>query len=457
MKEVNNMYFRRKMDKILEDWLQNPYHSPALVYGVRQSGKTKTIRHFAEQHFKYVNYIDFWRQRNFIRCFQQSLDVDSLIRNLQFENPSFRFVPGETAIIFDEIQDCSRARLSLKYFKDDPRFQVLASGSYLGLNIDSHMPTPKPNGAEDIFEMKTMDFEEFLWANGYTDDQLAFVRKCAKDVTPIPESIHETFRQLYRRYLCLGGYPEVLLLYLQTNHYELAFNKLRDLVFDMKGDPAKRLNENGEPMYTLGEVSRIQNAFDLIASSSFQDNRRFIVSRIEGGNGLQKNDAIDYLLNAGVSLKVHNVSNLSVPLSTSKVGADFKMFYTDIGILTYLSGLETVQAINNDTLGENKGYFFESAIAEALYKAGFQVFYFRKGSGLEVDFVIARSGIPTLIEVKARNGNTKSTRTILSHPEHYGHVKAIKFADANIGERDNILTLPLYMAFAIEDDPVKLV
>ena len=446
------MYLRRKIDDELNIWLKTKGHSPALVSGIRQCGKTRSIKEFASKNFKNVVYINFRETPEMKNAFKNSLKVDDIISSLTYYDPSFCFIEGKTILIFDEIQDCPKARLSLKSFKEDKRFEVIASGSYIGLNIEnkSEDNIPKPNGAEDVLFMKTMDFEEFLWAFGYDSDKLNLLYDCLNNQKPVPEPIHLKMKELYKTYMCIGGYPEVLSLFLNNNkNYNLAFKKLTSLIFDIKGDPAKRKNEKGEALYTSFEISRIQNAFDLIATSLNNDNKRYVVSKIVGGNGIQKQDAIDYLLNANVAFKVYNVSNLSLPLKHGAILNDFKLFYSDIGVLIANYDFDIIEAIMNDTIGMNKGFIYEAIVADNLYKANVPMYYFRKNSGLEVDFVISFKGYSTLIEVKAKNGNVKSSKTIMSHPDHYGEVKLIKFGDYNIGYADQCITLPYYLIFAL--------
>lgn len=447
------MYLRRKIDIELEKWFQKENHSPALVIGIRQCGKTKSIKEFAKKHFKYVNYINFWENSSYKDAFS-TLNIDDILKKLSFESPDFKFVPNETIIILDEIQDCSRARLSLKSFKEDGRYQVIASGSFIGINIDSSLNSndPKPNGAEDIIEMKTMDFEEFLWANNYTDEQINTLLTYFINKEKIPNLIHEKMKNLFKEYICIGGYPEVVLNFITNKSFSDAYKKNESLIFDIKGDPSKRKDDKNNPLYTSYEISRIQNAFDLVASFSLNDNKRFVISKINGGNGIQKNDAINYLMNSNVVFKAYNVTVPSLPLKISMISSQFKLFYCDIGMMTTTCGFETIKAIMKDQLGMNKGYLYESIVAESLYKANIPLYYFEKNSGLEIDLVISYNCFATLIEVKAKTGNTKSSKTVLSHPEHYGITKLIKFGDYNIGYENDILTLPYYLAFALGKD-----
>lgn len=444
---MGEIYFKRKIDSQLEDWFNSAGHSPAVVYGIRQCGKSKTISTFATNHFKYVNTIDFWKRPDAKDAFKGSLEVNDIIASLSVLFPSFRFVPNETVLILDEIQDCPRARLALKSFKEDGRFEVISSGSYIGLNI-THSQEPKPNGSEDFFEMKTMDFEEYLWALGYSGNVLDEVINCFKEKKAVPEIVHNQMKKLFREYVCIGGYPEAVLKFIQTNSYYEAFKKVKSLVFDIKGDPSKRLNENLKPLYTPTEVARIQKAFDLIASFIVRDNHRFVASKISG-NSFQRDDAVNYLINAAIAYKAYNVEAPSLPLGVRKIDSDYKLFYADIGIVVNELGFDTVQGIIKNDLGMNKGYLFEAIVSDSLYKANIPLYYFGKESRLEIDFVISYKGNATLVEAKAKTGNTKSSKTIMAHPEHYGKTKLIKIGDYNVSEEQDIITIPHYLIFAL--------
>ena len=433
------------------DWWNKPHHSPALVSGVRQCGKTMSILQFASKYFAHVIYINFWKTPKIKECFEASLEVDNIIKLLSFFDASFSFVPFKTIIILDEIQDCPNARLSLKFFKEDGRFEIIASGSYIGLNIlENDAPVPMPNGAEDIIYMKTMDFEEFLWANGYGEETISHLENYFEKKETIPSSIHEKMKQLFKEYMCVGGYPEVVLDYVSSHNFSSAFNKINSLIFDIKGDPIKRTNEEGKSLYNPSEIMRIQNAFDLIVSSSFKDNQRFVISKISHGNGMANKDAVNYLVNANVAFKVHNVANVSLPLIVSKIESDFRLYYSDISIFMAMCGFDTIKALMQDSLGMNKGQIYKAALADSLYKAFIPTYYFRKSSGLEIDFVISYLGYSTLIEAKPKKGNAKSSKTIMNNKEHYGVTKLIKFGDYNITQQNDILTLPYYLAFLLD-------
>ena len=444
------MYFKRKVDNILDNWLKKIDKSPILLTGIRQCGKTESIKEFAKRNGLELFELNFWTNPEYAQDFENDLDINTIISNISLRFPNKTLDPNKSLIFFDEIQDCPRARLAFKNFKIDGRFNVVGSGSYLGINGyiigDS---TPAPTGYEDVIEMNTMDFEEFLWALGYKENQIKQLEEYFIAKETIPNNIHNLFKSLFLKYICIGGFPKVVKTYLNTNKIVEAFNVLNSTIFDMKSDFGRRKDKLGNPMFKTSEVSRIQNVFDLIPTFLSKENKRFIVSKINSGSSYDKNDAIEYLCQAHIISKVHNVSTPSLPLIGEKIESQFKLFPCDIGIVTSMFGIDTVASINRGELGQGKGAIYEAVVFDSLIKAGVKPYYFAKESGLEIDFVISYDGYATLVEAKAKTGNTKSSKTVMSHPEHYGKTKLIKIGDYNISKSDDIITLPHYMTFIL--------
>lgn len=444
------MYLKRKIDSLLDEWLKKDHKSPALIVGVRQCGKTESIKEFAKRNHLNLIEINFWNNPEFCKDFNGKLDVDSIVSNISLRFPKKKIEEKSTLLFFDEIQECPKARLSFKNFEIDGRYLVIGSGSYLGINgYIKGDSTPAPIGYEDIFKMKTMDFEEFLWAEGYKENQIDDLLNFFEKKEKIPENIHEIYKNLFLKYCSIGGFPKVVKEYVETQNLMSAFTKLNSTVFDMKTDFGRRQDRDGKPIFNASDVSRIQNVFDLIPSFLSKENKRFIVSKVKSGSQYDKNDAIEYLRQAHIVNKVHNIENISVPLVGEKIDSQFKLFPEDIGIVTSMYGVDTIISINKEEMGQNKGALFEAIIFDSLNKAGFDTFYFAKESGLEIDFVINYKGCATLIEAKAKTGNAKSSKTVLSHPEHYGKTKLIKIGDYNVGEEGDILTIPHYLTFAL--------
>lgn len=444
------MYFKRKIDVLLDDWLNKDNKSPALIVGIRQCGKTETIQEFAKRNKLQLIELNFWTNPEFCSDFDGKLDVDTIISNISLRFPDSFIDPKKTLIFFDEIQDCPKARLSFKNFKNDGRYHVIGSGSYLGINgyVIGDV-TPAPTGYESVFQMHTMDFEEFLWAMGYKEEQINLLVESFNNKTPIPPNVHELYKELFLKYACIGGFPKVIKEYLKTHKIIDAFRELNSTVFDMKTDFGRRKDKKGNPVFKKAEVSRIQSVFDLISTFLAKENKRFIVSNVAGSKQYDKKDAIEYLRQAHIVAKVYNVEIPSLPLIGEKIESQFKLFPEDIGIVIVMYGIDTVVAINKGDLGQGKGAIYEALVFDSLNKAGIEPYYFAKESGLEIDFVIAYDGYSTLIEAKAKTGNTKSSKTVMKHPEHYGKTKLIKIGDYNISEEGDIITIPHYLTFVL--------
>ncbi len=309
--------------------------------------------------------------------------------------------------------------------------------------------TPAPTGYEEVIHMKTMDFEEFLWALGYKDSQIDCLVDYFLDKEMIPLNIHKLYEDLFLKYACIGGFPRVVSEYISTKKIVEAYKVLNSTLFDMKSDFGRRKSKNVEPLFKPGEVSRIQNVFELIPTFLSKENKRFIVSKVQTGSSYDKNDAINYLKEAHIISKVHNLSIPSLPLIGEKIESQFKLFPEDIGIVTSMFGIDAIRGMNKGELGQGKGAIYEALVFDSLIKAGITPYYFAKETGLEIDFVISYKGYATLLEVKAKTGNTKSSRTVMSHPEHYGKTKLIKIGDYNVSEVGDIITIPTYLTFAL--------
>lgn len=448
-------YFKRKVDKWLDEWKNKKDKSPALIVGIRQCGKTESINHFAEENYTNIIKINFWDNPEYIRDFEGSLDVDSIISNISLHFPNIVINPSNTLLYFDEIQECPKARLAFKNFKIDGRYDVIGSGSYLGINgYVIGDTTPVPTGYEDVYHMHTLDFEEFLWANGYTEEKNETIVNAFVTRNPVPDNIHNIYKELFTKYICVGGFPDAIKKYLDNHNLMESLRVNQNILFDMKSDFGRRKDKDDKPVFKPNEVSRIQNAFDLIPIFLAKDNKRFVTSKINTGSSADKRDAIEYLRQAHIVNKVYNLESPSLPLAGNIKQNQFKLFPEDIGLVTALYGSETLIAINQGNLGMGKGAIYEAMVFDSLNKAGINTYYFAKESGLEIDFVIAYNGFSCLVEAKAKTGNTKSSKTVMNHPEHYGETKLIKIGDYNVGEVGDILTIPHYMSFLLGKTPV---
>lgn len=445
------MELRRHIDEWLIFWKNKPLHKPALIKGIRQSGKTHSITSFIEKNYEVIVSLNFWENSDLISVFDGSLELEEIIKKLSALVRLPILKKGSTAFFFDEIQECPRARLFLKTVSSACGYDFLASGSYLGIKgYVKNDNTPAPVGSLEEFDMRTLDFEEFLWAKGYANEQVALIKDAFEKRVPLEKAVHEAFERAFREYCCIGGFPEAVVRFIETNNINLALHDVRSIVKDLQDDFGRRTNQDGTPIFQPNEVARIRSAFALVPSFLAKENKRFIVSKIEGKGAKDKGkDALNYLIDAGVLTKVHNLSSPSLPLAINAIENQYKIFPTDIGMLVSMLEDGTTKAIISGEMGFAKGMLYEGIVAEALYKRGGRLFYFSKDTGLELDFVVNIDGESTILEVKAVDGNAKSAKTVLLHPEHYGKTRMVKITSSNVSCSKDCLTIPHYMAFLL--------
>ncbi len=449
-RENVNMY-KRKIEKFLNSWLEDPCHKPLVIKGVRQCGKTSSVVDFATKNFKYVVYLDFREHPEYKKFFTPNLDVDSIVMRITAALPAADIEPGETCFIFDEVQDCPLARASLKYFHLDGRYDVMCTGSLLGVNgyktkeeREEENQASIPVGFEEIVNMYPMDFEEWLWANGMKPIHFDYLRKCMHDVTPVDEAIHDRFRELLNQYVIVGGMPEAVRVFIETKQIGKVLAVQRRIVDEYKSDMVK---------YALpADKSRIRECFESIPAQLAREYKKFTYSVVRsGGRGRDYAGSIQWIEDAGIISRCYNIETTELPLDGNRIQSEFKIYMSDIGLLVSMLEDGTQSSILEGNLLGYKGAIFENLVADIFGKMGRRLYYYHKDGGIELDFVMRYDGRCTPVECKARTGNAKSLRTVLKHPEKYHVEGAIKLGDYNVGEKNNILTLPMYMAFLLKD------
>ena len=438
---------RRKIEEVLIKWKNTPNHKPLIIKGCRQCGKTFSVNAFAKEHYTHVVYLNFFEHPDFKLAFEGSKQVDSLIMNLTALLPNSNFVPGQTCIILDEIQECSAARTAIKFFKIDGRYDVIATGSLLGVRGYKGNETDYnsiPVGYEQHIEMFPLDFEEFLWANGISPEIIALVTKSLQDRQPVSPAIHQRMRQLMLEYVVVGGMPEVVNRFIATHNMSDVLEEQHSIITGYKEDMVK---------YAANEDKvKLRAAFESIPRQLSKENKKFQFSVIKkGARAKEYITGIQWLEDAGIIIRCRNLSITELPLEGNAIEDSFKIYMRDTGLFVSMLEEGTQFDILQGRLYGYKGAIFENLIADIFTKMGRRLYYYRKDSGLEIDFVIRYHSECVLVEVKASTGNTKSTKTILQHPDKYHVHRAIKLGDYNIGEKGGVLTLPLYMAFLLNE------
>ncbi len=447
---------KRKITQTLLDWKndQSVKKKALLIKGLRQIGKTYIVRKFGEEHYKHTIYINFKNRDDLKKIFDYNLDVDRILMDLSSLMPGIRLVPHQTLIIFDEVQECANARASLKPFVEDGRYDVIATGSLLGIRgYNKKKGKGVPTGSENIVYMHPLDFEEFLWAKGIATEVIDYIRKCYKNGSLISQGTHEAMIRYFKEYICVGGLPEAVNVFLSTGDFNRVYNMQRNILEEYGDDFGKYLDadENEEVDELL--LARIKEVFSSIPSQLAKENKKFQYSKIKTkGRSADYREAIQWLIDAGIVAPCFNLSTLELPLEGNKIDNEFKLYMRDSGLFVAMLGKGTAGEVLSGNLGIYKGAIYENIIADAFSKAGRQLYYFRKDSGLEIDFITKYNGQVTLIEAKAKSGKTKSSSTILANRDKYGVSHLIKFGEYNVGHNGPILTLPYYMAFLLQDE-----
>lgn len=434
---------KRKIEQRLADWKNSENRKPLIIKGCRQCGKTFSVLDFAKKNYKNVVYLNFFQNPDYASVFSGSLEVDNIVMLLSalLGNEAV-FESGQTVIVLDEIQECPEARTALKFFRIDGRYDVIGTGSLLGVKGYGKEPKSIPVGSETVIDMYPLDFEEFLWANGITDPVIGMLKQCLEKETPVPEALHNRMKQLLLQYVVVGGMPDAVQTFIDTKQMDEVLRIQRDIVRSYEDDMVKYAERK--------DKSRIKECFQSIPKQLSKENKKFQYSVVKkGSTASQYLGSLQWIEDAGIIARCYNLSITELPLDGNAEEDVFKVYMRDCGLFVSMLEDGTQYDILQGNLYGYKGAIFENLIADILGKMGRKLYYFHKDSGLEVDFVIRYQGQCTLVEVKAATGNTKSTKTILRHPEKYHVNSAIKLGDYNVGRTDQLLTLPLYMAFLL--------
>lgn len=434
---------KRKVEQKLIEWKNTINHKPLIVKGCRQCGKTFSVIDFAKDNYKNVVYLNFFENPDYISAFNGSLEVNNIIMMLSaLLGSEAVFEEDETVLILDEIQECPEARTALKFFKIDGRYDVIGTGSLLGVKGYGKEPKSIPVGSETVIDMYPLDFEEFLWANGIDAAVIELLKNNLETETPIPEALHKRMRQLLLQYTVVGGMPDVVQTFINTKRMDEVLQIQRDIIRSYEDDMVKYAEKK--------DKANIKECFQSIPKQLSKEYKKFQYSTIKKGSTASKYaGSLQWIEDAGIISRCYNLSITELPLDGNADKDFFKVYMSDCGLFVSMLEEGTQYDILNGNLYGYKGAIFENLIADIFTKMGRKLYYFHKDSGLEVDFVIRYNGECTLVEVKATSGNVKSTKTILKHPEKYHVNSAIKLGDYNVGRTEQILTLPLYMAFLI--------
>ena len=441
--------YKRKIEKVFQEWKNRKGHNPRVVKGCRQCGKTSSVLDFAHKNYQHVIYLDFHEHREYKAFFNGALDTDTLTMTISAGIKGAKFVEGQTCLVFDEVQDCPFARSSLKFFKLDGRYDVICTGSLLGVNgyktkedSEEEAAASIPVGFEQHVTMYPMDFEEWLWANDIQEQHIEYLHQCLVNEVPVEDGIHQRMRELLLRYVVVGGMPQAVVTFMETNNINEVQEVQRSIIESYKSDMLKYARQE--------DKSHIRECFDSIPAQLAKENKKFQYSVIrKGGRSSQYEGSLQWIEDAGIIQRCFNTTITELPLSGNAIREVFKVYMTDIGLLVSMLDDGTAWNILQGNLHGYKGAIFENLASDMLCKMGRKLYYFQKEGGLELDFLLQHKDECLPLECKARTGNAKSLQTVLKHPEHYHISHAIKSGDYNVGRSGPLLTIPHYLIFLL--------
>lgn len=438
---------KRKFYGTLAKWKASHGRECLFVKGARQIGKTFIIDQFGRQNYSSYIYINFILNKGDARIFGDDLRADTIFATISAIHPRFRLVPSDTLVFLDEIQSCPRARTALKSLAIDGRADVIASGSLLGLTFldDEHQKERNqesiPVGYENHVFMRPMDFEEYLWAHGYGEDAVGILRESFRASTPVETAINDRFQSLFREYLAIGGMPEVVSTFVRENNFGVAYEVQSKIVDANLDDIARYAAKTDKP--------KIRACYLSLPEQLARENRKFKYSAVASGGSARKfSSSIDWLRESALSIQCFNTTEPRIPLSVYKTGDAFKMYLTDVGILTAMMGFRAKKDILDNTMaGFAKGGLYENAIAEQLVFRGYTPYYYQKSPQLgEIDFLIEHESGVVPIEVKAGRNTSSSFDAMLRRDDvSIGY----KFINGNVGRVGKKITLPHYMSMFV--------
>lgn len=430
----------RKIDSFLKSWKANSERKPLIVKGARQIGKTLSIRAFGQGNYESVIEINFVLQKKFRSIFDDGYEVETIVKNISLLEPSWNFIPHKTLIFFDELQKCPDCATSLKSFCIDRRYDVICSGSLMGIyyeKIESNAV-----GFKDDYDMHSMDFEEFLWAKGYSKEQIDGIYSNMISLKPFTQLELDTIIGIFRDYMTIGGMPEVVKRYIDNGNFSGTLGLQRQLLRDYEEDITKYAKET--------DKAKILAVYKHISTFLAKDNKKFQITKVaKNARSRDYIGSVEWLKEAGVINVAYCLGNVELPLKGNYDAFNYKLYYHDTGLLIASLDEEAQDDLRaNKNFGTYKGAIYENVVGEMLIKSGYDQLYFYRhdNPSVEMDFFVRDSDSLVPVEVKASDGATASLNNLIdwkSYPDvRYG----IKLGYRNIGWNGKFYTFPYFLA-----------
>ena len=452
------MDIRRKAYVKLSEWKNRKGHKPLIVEGLRQVGKSYIVEKFARENYSNVITLDFRHRKELTTIFSGDLDVDTIIRKAKLFLLDKNFDAENTVLIFEEIGDCPPARTSLKSFALDGRFDIIATGSLLGvINFRRKNRVKIPTGYEEYLNMTGLDFEEFLWANGISEEQIDELKRQTAEKKEIDAFTGNFYRKLMMDYLAIGGLPEVVSRFIESGkNYIEARNILERLLIDYRADFGRFVDDSGREEIDYRLKSQLNKIFDSVPKQLARENdvNKFKYSEVKkGGRAAEFKEGFDWLEKAGLILRCFNVKALETPLSLNADDTYFKAFVSDTGLLMAMYPVVTLRDFLNGSLDSRKGAIYENLAGVLIHKAGFPLYYYANGEKhLEIDFLIEGSDGLILYEEKSTNGKMAASRAVMTGQTPYKAAACYKIIESNFGKGAFYTSVPQFCAPFLLDE-----
>ncbi len=428
----------RKATKVLEEWFRTREGHALLVTGARQVGKTYLMREFARAHWDNVVEINFFENTEACRAVETATNSRELFMRLTaYANAPM--VPGKTVLFLDEVQECKDVVTAIKFLMERRDYDYILSGSMLGVELKGIASAPV--GYLNTVDMYPLDFEEYCWANGLNAAIIEETRRCFEAREPVDEFVHSKVMALFHRYLISGGMPEPVKAFVSSDDVSRVRTAQEAIVTQYRWDISK---------YAGGRARVVRRIFDLMPSEISQQDKRFIVRDVEGDSHFDRYDNdFMWLSDANVALPTYNVSEPRYPLATNLQAAKFKLFSSDVGILTYQCGMDVVRGLFEDRPDINFGALYENAVAQELRAHGHGLYYYKDRKVGELDFVVQDAARCRAIPVEVKSGKGYRRHSALSNAlstPNWGIQTAYVLYNGNVEVEDSCVYLPVYMA-----------
>jgi hypothetical protein len=434
---------RRKIDNYLIDWKNDKNHMPLIIKGARQIGKTNAIRNFGENNYQNYIEINFALQPQFKTIFQDGFVVDDIIKNITLKLPTAEFVENKTLIFFDEMQECISTATSLKAFKEDGRFDVICSGSLMGINykeIESNSV-----GNKQDYVMTSMDFEEFLWAKGYNENQIEDLYQNMINLKPLSETQYDVMLSNFKDYMIVGGMPNIVQNFITNKNFSGILQMQEQILLDYEEDITK---------YAGGlDKAKILNAYRKIPVFLGNENKKFQISKIAiGARNREYNGVIEWLSNAGIVNVCYAMEDCALPLKGNYNPDNYRLYFADTGLLIGSLDEEIQDDLrNNENLNTYKGAIYENIVADMLVKAGYGLYFYKDDNKkLEMDFFVRDASSLIPVEVKANDNSTISLNNLIDSKKYSDIKYGIKLCNKNIGFNGKFYTFPYFLTFLLK-------